>query len=259
MNIVVCVKQVPDTWAEKKLTPDDKTLDRAAADVIVNEVDEEAVETALQLAEQHGGEVTVLSVGPERAADAIRKALSMGADKGVHVLDDAIHGSDAVATSALIAAALGRIDFDLVLFGSESTDARMSVVPAMVAERLGLPQLTFANHVAVDAGTVTVHRQTEYGYDVVSGAAPAVVSIVEKTSPPRYPSFKGIMAAKKKPVDTLAVADLGLTADAVGLGAAWSAVNDFATRPPRAAGVKVSDDGDGGAKIADYLASQKLV
>jgi electron transfer flavoprotein beta subunit len=259
MNIVVCVKQVPDTWAEKKLNPDDKTLDRAAADVIVNEVDEEAVETALQLAEQHGGEVTVLSIGPDRAADAIRKALSMGADRGVHIVDDAIHGSDALATSALIAAALGRLEFDLVLFGSESTDARMSVVPAMVAERLELPQLTFANAVSIDGGTVTVHRQTEYGHDVVTGSAPAVVSIVEKTSPPRYPSFKGIMAAKKKPVDTLAVADLGLDAAAVGVAAAASEVVDFAARPARAAGVTVSDEGDGGVKIADFLASQKLV
>ncbi len=259
MNIVVCVKQVPDTWAEKKLNPDDKTLDRAAADVIVNEVDEEAVETALKLVEEHGGEVTVLSVGPDRAADAIRKALSMGADKGVHVLDDAIHGSDAVATSALIAGALAKLEFDLVLFGSESTDARMSVVPAMIAERLSLPQLTFANHVEVNGTDVTVHRQTETGHDVVTGTTPAVISIVEKTSPPRYPSFKGIMAAKKKPVETYAVADLGLDAAEVGLAAAWSTVSDFAARPPRAAGVRVADEGDGGTKIADYLTEQKLL
>src|SRR6478752_8667475 len=163
MNIVVCVKQVPDTWSEKKLAASDSTLDRAATDPVMNEMDEYAVEEALKLQEAHGGEVTILCMGPDTATETIRKALSMGADRAIHVVDDALHGSDAVATSAALAAALGKTEFDLVILGSESTDARTSVVPAMLAERLGLPQLTYANKVEVAGGTVTIQRQTDYG------------------------------------------------------------------------------------------------
>ena len=201
MNVVVCIKQVPDSWAEKQLSPDDLTLDRASVDAVLNDLDEYAVEAALQLIEAHGGEVTVLTMGPERAGEAIRKALSMGADAGVHVVDDALHGSDALATSEVLAKALGTLTWDLVLLGSESTDARMSVVPAMLAERLGAPQLTYASTIAVDGGAVTVERQTEVGVEVLRATTPAVVSVVEKANEPRYPSFKNIMAAKKKPVD----------------------------------------------------------
>jgi electron transfer flavoprotein beta subunit len=261
LNIVVCVKQVPDSWAEKKLDPADKTLDRASADPVLNELDEYGVEEALRLKEAHDGEVTVLCMGPEKAAETIRKALSMGADKAVHVVDDALHGSDAVATSAALAAALGTLEFDLVILGSESTDARMSVVPAMLAERLALPQMTFANKVEADpaAATLTIHRQTDDGYDVVQSSLPAVVSVVEKINEPRYPSFKGIMAAKKKPVETLALSDLGLEAASVGLAGAWTAVDDFAQRPPRAAGTVITDEGDAGAKVADFLVAQKFI
>jgi len=259
MKIAVCVKQVPDTWAEKSLQAEDSTLDRASADGVLNELDEYAVEEALQIAEAHGGEVTVVSMGPERAAETVRKALSMGADAGVHVLDDALHGSDAIATSAVLAAALAGKDFDLIIFGSESTDARMSVVPAMVAERLGLAQLTFAQRVSVTGTDVTIERVTDYGFDTVTASLPAVVSVVEKINEPRYPSFKGIMAAKKKPVETLAVADLGLEAAAVGQAAAWSAVEDFAARPPKAAGTVVTDEGDGATRLAAYLTEQKFI
>ena len=268
MNIVVCVKQVPDSWAEKKLDPADNTLDREAADAVVNELDEYAVEEALQIQERLGGAdavtVTVLSMGPEKAGEAIRKALSMGADQAVHVVDPALHGSDALATSHVLAAAVQRIAPDLLILGSESTDARMSVVPAMVAERLGWPQLTFAGKVELDgdgaAGSaITVQRQTDYGYDVVTAALPAVVSVVEKINEPRYPSFKGIMAAKKKPVETLTLADIGVEASEVGLAGAWSAVDTFAARPPRQAGTIVKDEGDGGVKVADFLATQKFI
>lgn len=259
MKIAVCVKQVPDTWAEKSLQAEDSTLDRASADGVLNELDEYAVEEALQIAEAHGGEVTVVSMGPERAAETVRKALSMGADSGVHVLDDALHGSDAIATSAVLAAALAGKDFDLIIFGSESTDARMSVVPAMVAERLGLAQLTFAQRVSVTGADITIERVTDYGFDTVTAALPAVVSVVEKINEPRYPSFKGIMAAKKKPVETIAVADLGLEAAAVGQAAAWSAVEDFAARPPKAAGTVVTDEGDGATRLAAYLTEQKFI
>ncbi|MDP1877308.1 MAG: electron transfer flavoprotein subunit beta/FixA family protein [Actinomycetota bacterium] len=259
MKIAVCVKQVPDTWAEKALRAGDSTLDRASADGVMNELDEYAVEEALRLAEAHGGEVTVVSMGPDRAAETVRKALSMGVDAGVHLVDDALAGSDAVATSYALAQVLGARGFDLVVFGSESTDARMSVVPAMVAERLGWAQLTFAQKVDVTGGTVTIQRVSESGFDTVEASVPAVVSVVEKINEPRYPSFKGIMAAKKKPVETLSVADAGLDASQVGLAAAWSRVDSFAARPPKAAGVVVVDEGDGGVKAAAFLAEQKFI
>lgn len=259
MKIAVCVKQVPDTWAEKSLRADDSTLDREAADGVLNELDEYAVEEALRIAEAHGGEVTVVSMGPERAAETVRKALSMGADAGIHVLDEALHGSDAIATSAVLAAALADKGFDLIVFGSESTDARMSVVPAMVAERLGVAQLTFAQRVEVSGSDVTIERVTDYGYDTVRAAMPVVISVVEKINEPRYPSFKGIMAAKKKPVETIGVADLGLDVASVGQAAAWSAVEDFAARPAKPAGTVVVDEGDGGARIAAYLTEQKFI
>ena len=190
MKIAVCVKQVPDTWAEKTLSAEDSTLDRAAADGVLNELDEYAVEEALQLAEAHGGEVTVVSMGPERAAETVRKALSMGADAGIHIVDDSLHGSDAIATSAVLATALDSKGFDLIVFGSESTDARMSVIPAMVAERLGIAQLTFAQRVSVSGSDVTIERVTDYGFDTVTGSTPAVISVVEKINEPRYPSFR---------------------------------------------------------------------
>ncbi|MBI1350309.1 MAG: electron transfer flavoprotein subunit beta [Actinomycetales bacterium] len=259
MKIAVCVKQVPDTWAEKRLRPEDSLLDRDSADGVMNELDEYAVEESLKLVEAHGGEVVVVSMGPERAAETVRKALSMGADSGIQVTDADLAGSDALATSAVIAAVLKDRGFDLVVFGSESTDARMSVVPAMVAERLGWAQLTFASSVEVDGSQVTIERVTEDGHATVTASTPAVVSVVEKINEPRYPSFKGIMAAKKKPVETLSVADTGLEAATVGTSGSWSAVQDFAARPPKAAGTVVTDEGDGGMKIAGFLTEQKFI
>lgn len=259
MKIAVCVKQVPDTWAEKSLRAEDSTLDRESADGVLNELDEYAVEEALQIAEANNGEVTVVSMGPARAAETVRKALSMGADSGIHIQDDALHGSDAIATSAILAAALADKGFDLIIFGSESTDARMSVIPAMVAERLGLAQLTFAQRVSIAGSDVTIERVTDYGFDTVTASMPAVVSVVEKINEPRYPSFKGIMAAKKKPVDTCGVADLGVDVALVGQSAAWSVVEDFAARPPKPAGTIVTDEGDGGSRIAAYLSEQKMI
>ncbi len=258
MDIVVCVKQVPDTWAEKRLDPDDRTLDRTS-DSVMNELDEYAVEEALRLTEAHGGEVTVLTMGPESAVETIRKALSMGADKAVHLTDPALHGSDAVQTSYALARALGTLTFDLVVLGSESTDARMSVLAPMLAERLGLPQLTLARKVEVDGSSVRIERQTDAGYDVVEAPLPAVVSVVEKINEPRYPSFKGIMAAKKKPLTTLTLGDAGIEPAEVGLAASTSKVADFATRPPRSKGTIVDDDGTGGSQLAAFLATQKFI
>ncbi|MDR3033131.1 MAG: electron transfer flavoprotein subunit beta/FixA family protein [Kitasatospora sp.] len=259
MNIVVCVKQVPDTGMERRLNPDDSTLDRESVDGLINELDEYAIEEALTVAEAHGGEVTILSMGPQKAAESIRKALSMGCDKAVHVLDDALHGSDALATSQVLAQALTRIGFDLVILGSESTDARMGVLAAMLSERLGVPQMSLAGKVEIDGQSIRIQRQADYGYDRVEAVLPAVVSVVEKINEPRYPSFKGIMAAKKKPVETLSLADLGIDAAQVGLAGAATEVTDFAQRPPRAAGTIVKDDGDGGAKAAEFLAAQKFI
>jgi len=259
MNIVVCMKQVPDTGAERTLRAEDARLDRAAVDGLMNELDEYAVEEGLRLAEAHGGEVTILSMGPEQASDTIRKALSMGADKAVHLVDDALAGSDALATSLALATVLQRTGFDLVILGSESTDARMGVLASMLAERLGVPQVSLASKVEVDGSAITIHRQTDYGYDKVEATLPAVVSVVEKINEPRYPSFKGIMAAKKKPVEVLSLADAGIDPAQVGLGAAATEVISFAARPPREAGTIVKDEGDGGTKAAEFLAAQKFI
>jgi len=259
MNIVVCVKQVPDTAVERTLKPGDGTLDRQTPDGLINELDEYAIEEGLRIAEAHGGEVTIFSMGPAKASESIRKALSMGADKAVHLSDDGLAGSDALATSAAMAAALKQVGFDLVICGSESTDARSGVLPAMLAEQLGVPQLTLASKVDIEGTSATIRRVTDDGYAVVTSSLPAVVSVVEKINEPRYPSFKGIMAAKKKPVQTLSLADIGLGADAVGLGGSATAVADFAARPPRAAGVIVKDDGDGGVKVAAFLAERKFI
>jgi electron transfer flavoprotein beta subunit len=259
MNIVVCVKQVPDTWAERKLRQDDSTLDRESVDGVINELDEYAIEEGLQQAAAHGGEVTILTMGPQKASDSIRKALSMGADKAVHVLDDGLTGTDGLQTSQVLAQVLTRIGFDLVIVGSESTDARMGVMAAMLAERLGVPQVSLASQVEIDGQAIKIRRQTDYGYDQVEASLPAVVSVVEKINEPRYPSFKGIMAAKKKPVETLGLADLGIDAGQVGLAGATTEVVSFAQRPPRQAGTIVKDEGDGGAKAAEFLAAQKFI
>jgi electron transfer flavoprotein beta subunit len=259
MNIVVLMKQVPDTEGDRTLASDN-TVDRSAVDPVINYIDEFAIEEGLRLKEAHdGSEVTILTVGPERATESIRKALSMGADKAVHVSDEALHGSDAIATAKTLAKALGSIEWDVAIAGSEATDARGAVVPAMLAEVLGVPQLTQARKVTVDGVTVTIERVTDTGYEKVEGSTPAVISVVEKINDPRYPSFKGIMAAKSKPIDVKSLSDLGVDAGEVGLANSWSGVESFENAPPRAAGQTVKDEGNGGAAIADYLASKKLI
>jgi electron transfer flavoprotein beta subunit len=258
MNIVVLVKQVPDSGAERTLSADN-TVDRASANNVINEMDEYALEEALKIKEAHGGEVTVLTMGPASAADSIRKALSMGPDKAVHVTDDALQGSCALATSKVLAAALGTLNADLILCGAESTDGRVQVMPHMLAERLGVAALTGARKLTVDGSQLTAERQTDEGYEVVTAATPAIVSVWDTINEPRYPSFKGIMAAKKKPVQTLSLADLGVAAGDVGAVGATSEVLEFATRPPRSAGTKVTDEGEGGSQLVAYLATEKFV
>jgi electron transfer flavoprotein beta subunit len=260
MNIVVLVKQVPDTYSERKLRSDG-TLDRDATDAVLDEINERAVEAALQLKEAHdGSEVTVLTMGPDRATDAIRKALSMGADKAVHLSDEALAGSDAVQTARALAKAIGTVEgVDLVVAGNEASDGRTAAVPAMVADVLGLPALTHAREITVEGSSVTVKRETDDGITTLTAELPAVVSVGEKINEPRYPSFKGIMAAKKKQVVTLGLADAGIDASEVGLAAALTSVTSSQPKPPKSAGEKVADEGDGGQKIAAYLVSQKLI
>ncbi|TCP52107.1 electron transfer flavoprotein beta subunit [Tamaricihabitans halophyticus] len=259
-NIVVLVKQVPDTYSERKLAAGDNTLDREAADAVLDEINERAIEEALVIKEANEGEVTVVCVGPDRANDAIRKALSMGADKAVHVSDEALHGADILQTSKVLAKAVGTVEgVDLIIAGNEASDGRGGAVPAVLAELLGLPQLTHARKVTVEGGTVKVERETaDEGITHLEASLPALISVNEKINEPRYPSFKGIMAAKKKPVEKLTAADLGLDGE-VGLANAASTVLESAPKPPREAGQRVDDEGDGGVKVAEYLASQKLI
>ena len=259
MKIVVCVKHVPDAAADRRFDESDHTVDRAGVDGLLSELDEHAVEQALTIAESAEGEVTVLTVGPEQAGDAVRKALQMGADKGVHVSDDAVHGSDAVATSLVLAKALEKLEYDIVMCGMASTDGEMSVVPAMLAERLGLPQATFGSEVTVDGSTIRIRRDGDVSTEHIEVTTPAVVSVTDQANEPRYPSFKGIMAAKKKPVESWTLSDLGIEPDQVGLSAAWSAVSATQVRPPRTKGEIITDDGDGGVKLVEFLAGQKFV
>ena len=264
MKIVVCVKQVPDTAAERTLKPADSTLDRESVDGLINEIDEYAIEEGLLIAEAQreagrDAEVIIVTMGPQKAAESIRKALSMGADQAVHLLDDGLAGSDALSTSYALAQVLKQIGFDLVICGSESTDARMGVMAPMLAERLGVPQVSLASKVEIDGSAIRIRRVSEDGYFEVESTLPAVISVVEKINEPRYPSFKGIMAAKKKPVQTMSLADAGIDPALVGLGGAATEVVDHAQRPPRQAGTVVKDEGDGGVKVAEFLAAQKFI
>ncbi|MFB9732509.1 electron transfer flavoprotein subunit beta/FixA family protein [Ornithinimicrobium kibberense] len=262
MNIVVCVKYVPDAQGDRGFE-EDRTTDRESVDGLLSELDEYAVEEALKIVEAGEGEVTVLTMGPDDAVAAVKKSLQMGAHRGVHVLDEALAGSDSVATSLVLAEAVRKLGqespVDLVLTGLASTDGVMSVVPAMLAERLGLPQVTFASELTVEGSTVRIRRDDETASMTVEASLPAVVSVTDQINEPRYPSFKGIMAAKKKPVDTWSLADLGVDAAQVGLDAAWTKVVEATERPPRSAGEVVTDEGQGGVALADFLASRKFV
>ncbi|MVU76371.1 electron transfer flavoprotein subunit beta [Nocardia sp. ET3-3] len=259
-NIVVLIKQVPDTWSERKLSSGDYTLDREAADAILDEINERAVEEALLIKEAQGGEVTVLAAGPDRATEAIRKALSMGADKAIHINDPAIHGSDAVQTAYILAAALGQIEgIELVIAGNEATDGRAGAVPAIIAEYLGLPQLTHLRKLVVDGERIAGERETDEGVFKLEATLPAIVSVTEKINEPRFPSFKGIMAAKKKEVSTFTLADLGVDPETVGVANAGTQVTGVTPKPARTAGEKIVDEGEGGNQIATYLVGQKII
>ncbi|WP_405510127.1 electron transfer flavoprotein subunit beta/FixA family protein [Streptomyces cyaneofuscatus] len=259
LRIVVCVKYVPDATGDRHFA-DDLTLDREDVDGLLSELDEYAVEQALQIADAaDDAEITVVTVGPEDAKDALRKALSMGADKAVHVEDDDLHGTDVMGTSLVLAKAVEKTGYDLVICGMASTDGVMGVLPALLAERLGVPQVTLLSEVAVDGGVVSGRRDGDTASEQLEASLPAVVSVTDQSGEARYPSFKGIMAAKKKPVQSLDLDDLGLDADEVGLAGAWTAVDSATERPARTAGTIVKDEGEGGKQLAEFLAGQKFI
>ncbi|MFH8462444.1 electron transfer flavoprotein subunit beta/FixA family protein [Streptomyces sp. NPDC017991] len=259
LRIIVLVKYVPDAAGPRSFA-DDATTDREAADGLLSELDEYAVEQALRIAEADAGtEVTALTVGPEDAEAALRKALSMGADKAVHVTDTAIHGSDALATSAILAKAVEQIGYDLVLHGMASTDGAMGVMPALIAERLGIPQMTLLTEVAVENGTVNGRRDSDSATEHLQTSLPAVVSVTDQSGEARYPSFKGILAAKKKPIQTLDLADLGIEAVHVGSVGAWSAVETITARPPRQTGTVIRHDEDASRQLVTFLQTNRFI
>ncbi|MCD2463615.1 MULTISPECIES: electron transfer flavoprotein subunit beta/FixA family protein [unclassified Streptomyces] len=259
LRIAVCVKYVPDATGDRGFA-DDLTVDRDEVDGLLSELDEYAVEQALRISEESDdAEVTVVTVGPDDAKDALRKALSMGADKAVHVNDEDIHGSDVIATSAILAKALEKTGFDLVVCGMASTDGTMGVLPALLAERLSLPQVTLLSELSVEDGLVKGRRDGDAATELLEAALPAVVSVTDQSGEARYPSFKGIMAAKKKPVQELDLDDLDIDADEVGLAGAWTLVDAVAARPARTKGTIVTDEGDGGKQLAAFLATQKFI
>jgi electron transfer flavoprotein beta subunit len=253
MKIAVAVKAVPDAAAGRRLDPTTKRLDRSV-ELAISDFDTYAVEEALRLKEAEGeGEVVVVSMGPERAMDALRKALAMGADRAVLVSDSALEGSDLLGTAKALAGALEKESADLVLFGQQSADGGGAVLWAAVAENLRRPVISQASELTVESGSVTGKRQTEFGYDTIRAPLPAVVAVSDAINTPRYPSLKGIMGAKKKPQDTLAAADVGGAADS------GTTVVELNPPPVRGEARKIEDDGSAAEKIVEFLAEKRLV
>jgi electron transfer flavoprotein beta subunit len=256
MKIVVCVKHVPE--APSRIETGSRRLDRSGEGAL-NRFDANAIEEGLRLKGDSDSEVVVVSMGPEKAADSLRKALAMGADRAVLVSDAAAAGSDLVATSVVLAAALAREQPDLVLFGQQASDADGAVLWAAVAERLKQPVVSQAMELAVGEGSVRVKRQTEFGYDVIEAPLPAVVAVSDAINEPRYPSLKGIMGAKKKPQDVLSLADLGVDPSAAGEAGSRTSVLALADPPARGDARKLEDDGNAAQAIVDFLAEKRLV
>lgn len=257
VRIVVLVKEVPDTYAERRITLETGLVDRAGIDSVLDEIGERALEAALTIAEANSGStVSVVSMGPSTVPDSIKKTLAMGADDVVHICDDTLVGADLTLTAEVLAAAVRRAEPDLVLLGNASTDGGGGVLGAMLAELLGFVQATNLTAVSSDGTVVRGTRLTDAGVAGIESALPAVVSVTEAMPDPRFPSFKGIMAAKKKPFTTLSAADL--QADVAGEQAARSIVIAASQRPARAAGTKIADEGDGGRRLAEYLLQNHL-
>jgi electron transfer flavoprotein beta subunit len=256
MRIAVCVKQVPDAAVAKRIDPQTKRLDRSGEGAL-NAFDAHAVEEALRLKERTGdGEVVLVSMGPEKAQDALRKALAMGADRAVLVADDAAAGSDLVATSRVLAAALERQSPDLVLFGQQSSDADGAVLWAAVADRLRRPYISQVAELTLEEGRVRGKRQTEFGYDVIEAPLPAVVAVSDAINEPRYPSLKGIMGAKSKPQEVLGLGELGVEA---GESGSKTEVYEIGSPPPRGESRKIEDDGNAAQAVLDFLVEKRLI
>jgi len=256
MKIAVCIKHVPE--GQSRIDPASKRLDRSGEGAM-NRFDANAVEEALRIKGDGEGEVVAVSIGPEKAADSLRKALAMGADRAVLVSDDAVAGSDLVATSKVLAAVLGREQADIVLFGQQAGDADGAVLWAAVADRLRQPVVSQAAELTVADGSVRVKRQTEFGYDVIEAPLPAVVAVSDAINEPRYPSLKGIMGAKKKPFETLSLADLSVDAGDVGDGGSRTEVHALGSPPARAEARKIEGDGNAAQAIVDFLAEKRLL
>jgi len=262
VRIVVLVKSVPDPASGGERLGSDHRLDRAAAPAVVNGNDEYALEAALKLVEAHGGEVSILSMGPANAPETMRKALAMGAQSGIHVLDPALEGSDTLTTTRVLAAALEGLEFDLVLAGVDTSDGVAGVVAPGIAALRGLPYLSYAARIEPDpdAGTVRVRRISPTGFDVLEAPLPALISCTQALGEPRYPSLKGIMAARSRTIETRALADLGLDAAAVGGAVATTAVVEASPPPERAATRVVRDAPDEAARqVVAFLAERRLV
>jgi len=259
MKIAVCVKQVPDATVTKRIDPGTKRLDRSGEGAL-NAVDANAVEEALRIKEAAGeGEVVVVSLGPEKALDSLRKALAMGADRAVLISDAAAAGSDLVASSHALATALDRESPDLILFGQQASDSDGAVLWAAVAERLRRPMISQAAELKVEGGSVTGKRQTEFGYDVIRASLPAVVAVADSINEPRYPSLKGIMGAKKKPQDVVSLADLGIDPERAGEAGSRTEVLALGAPPPRGDTRTIEDDGSAAEKIVEFLAEKRLL
>ncbi|MDQ3671449.1 MAG: electron transfer flavoprotein subunit beta/FixA family protein [Actinomycetota bacterium] len=258
MKIAVCVKQVPDATVHKKIDPQTKRLDRSG-EAALNPTDLNAVEEALRVRDAQSGEVVLISLGPAKAVESLRKALAMGADRAVLISDDGAAGSDLLGTSRALAAALEREEADLVLFGQASNDGDGAVLWAAVADRLKRPLISQVAALTVEASSVSGKRQTEHGYDTISAPLPAVVAVSDAINEPRYPSLKGIMGAKTKPQETVALSDLGVDAGEAGEAGAKTTVLELGAPPARGDSVKIEDDGSGAQKILDYVVEKRLL
>jgi electron transfer flavoprotein beta subunit len=255
VKIVVLMKQVPDTWGDRKLDASTGWVDRSATDTVIDEINERAIEAALTAGEEHkDAEVIVVTMSPDDVSESLKKALAMGCSSAIHVRDDALAGSDSAKTAAVLAAVIRPLGADLVFAGNESTDGRGGVVPSMIAEHLGVPHLGMLGDITVSDGRVHGVRRIDGGSQRVHAPVPAVVSVNESNPDARFPSFKGIMGAKKKPITVMTLGEL-----AVDLPAGSSRVLSTVERPARAAGTVVTDDGTAAEQLADYLVTNRLI
>jgi len=259
LNVVVCGKVIPASTVIIEIDSNTKRMQRKGVPHELDPAAASAVEEGLRLTEKHGGAVVLVTMGTSDATIGIRNALAMGVTSAVHILDDAVAGSDTLGTAKLLAAAIKKLEYDLVICATESSDSYSGIVHGQIAQLLGLPALTFAKEVAVEGGKITIKRQSETGFDLVESSLPALVACSSGINEPRYPQLKGIMAAKKKEIKVYTAADLGLSPDQVGEKGAREKVLSIGRPPKRQAGKAVVDEGEGGKQIADFLAEIKVI